>query len=41
MDYTTLGRTGLKVTVMGVGCGGPSRVGKNTGKTESESVAVV
>jgi aryl-alcohol dehydrogenase-like predicted oxidoreductase len=26
---------------MGLGCGGPSRVGKNTGKTEAESVSVV
>jgi aryl-alcohol dehydrogenase-like predicted oxidoreductase len=41
MDYTRLGRTGLRVSIMGVGCGGPSRVGKNTGKTESESIAVI
>lgn len=41
MDYTTLGRTGLTVSVMGVGCGGPSRVGRNTGKTTAESVAVI
>ncbi|MFC1715442.1 aldo/keto reductase [Candidatus Poribacteria bacterium] len=41
MDYTTLGRTGLKVSVMGVGCGGPSRVGQSTGKTEAESVTVI
>lgn len=41
MDYTTLGRTGLKVSVMGVGCGGPSRVGQNTGNTVEESIAVV
>lgn len=27
MDYTTLGRTGLKVSVAGLGCGGPSRLG--------------
>ncbi|MFX0099656.1 MAG: aldo/keto reductase [Candidatus Hodarchaeota archaeon] len=25
MEYTTFGKTGLKVTRMGVGCGGPSR----------------
>ncbi len=27
MDYTTLGNTGLKVSVAGLGCGGPSRLG--------------
>jgi aryl-alcohol dehydrogenase-like predicted oxidoreductase len=41
MDKTTLGRTGLEVTVMGIGCGGPSRVGQSTGRTEDESVAVI
>jgi aryl-alcohol dehydrogenase-like predicted oxidoreductase len=41
MDYITLGRTGLKVSVMGIGCGGPSRVGQRAGKTEAESVALI
>jgi L-galactose dehydrogenase len=41
MDYTNLGRTGLKVSVMGVGCGGPSKIGKATGKSTEESVAVI
>ena len=41
MDTKILGRTGLRVTVMGVGSGGPSRAGQSTGKTEAESVAVV
>ena len=41
MDYTILGRTGLKVSVMGVGCGGPSRVGQRSGKTETESIAII
>ncbi|MBN1139400.1 MAG: aldo/keto reductase [Anaerolineae bacterium] len=41
MDKITLGRTGLQVTVMGLGCGGPSRVGQSTGKSAAESVAVV
>ena len=41
MDYTVLGNTGLRVSNMGLGCGGPSRVGKGTGKTEAESVAIV
>jgi aryl-alcohol dehydrogenase-like predicted oxidoreductase len=41
MDYTMLGRTGLRVSVAGMGCGGPSRLGMATGKTEEESIAVV
>ena len=41
MDYKTLGRTGLKVSTMGLGSGGSSRVGQRTGKTEAESVAIV
>jgi len=41
MDTVVLGRTGLEVTVMGAGCGGPSRAGQSTGKTTAESVAVV
>jgi aryl-alcohol dehydrogenase-like predicted oxidoreductase len=41
MHTTMLGRTGLEVTVMGFGCGGPSRAGQSTGHTEAESVAVV
>lgn len=41
MEYTILGKTGLKVSIMGIGCGGPSRVGKNTGRTKSESVGII
>ena len=41
MDYTTFGRTGLHVSVMGLGCGGPSRVGQSTNKTSDESIAVI
>ena len=41
MEQVTLGRTGLRVGVMGLGAGGHSRLGKNTGKTEAESIAVV
>jgi len=41
MDHTTLGRTGLRVSVMGLGCGGPSRVGQSYGKSEEHSVEVV
>ncbi|NQU76071.1 MAG: aldo/keto reductase [Planctomycetes bacterium] len=41
MDYTTLGRTGLRVSRMGLGCGGPSRLGLNDGKSEQNAEAVV
>jgi aryl-alcohol dehydrogenase-like predicted oxidoreductase len=41
MDYTTLGRTGLKVSVMGLGCGGPSRIGQATGNNEEKSIQIV
>lgn len=41
MDYTILGRTGLKVSVAGLGCGGPSRLGQRANKSEKESVALV
>ena len=41
MDYTILGRTGLKASVAGLGCGGPSRLGQRTNKSEKESIALV
>lgn len=41
MDYTTLGRSGLKTSVAGLGCGGPSRLGLRNNKTEKESIALV
>ena len=41
MKTITLGRTGLQVTEMGFGCGGPSRAGQSTGRTVAESVDVV
>lgn len=41
MDYVTFGRTGLNVSVMGLGCGGPSRIGQSTAKSEAESVAII
>jgi len=40
MEYTTLGRTGLNVSVIGLGCGGPSRIGQNTGNTEEQSIVI-
>ena len=36
MHYTTLGRTGLRVSVAGLGTGGFSRLGLKTGKSEEE-----
>ena len=41
MEYTTLGRTGLPVSVAGLGAGGHSRLGLSTGKTEAEAIALI
>ncbi|MGE0700528.1 MAG: aldo/keto reductase [Hyphomicrobiaceae bacterium] len=41
MQETTLGRTGLTVSVAGLGCGGNSRLGLGRGKSEAEAVALV
>ena len=41
MLRTTLGRTGIEVSVAGLGCGGHSRLGQSYGATEAESVAVI
>jgi aryl-alcohol dehydrogenase-like predicted oxidoreductase len=41
MQYTILGRTGLRVSVAGLGCGGFSRLGLGTGKTRGEAEAIV
>lgn len=42
MQYTTLGRTGLKVSVAGLGCGGPSRLGlRNNAGSEAHAVGMV
>lgn len=41
MDYVTLGATGLRVSVLGLGGGGHSRLGQRTGAAEDESVALV
>ncbi|MBV8888809.1 MAG: aldo/keto reductase [Alphaproteobacteria bacterium] len=41
MDYTTLGRTGLRVSVAGLGCGGFSRLGLGTGKSEAEAIGII
>ncbi|MCY4064350.1 MAG: aldo/keto reductase [Chloroflexi bacterium] len=42
MQYRNLGRTGLQVSVMGIGAGGPSRLGQHDiVRTEAESAALV
>ncbi len=41
MDYVTFGGTGLRVSVMGLGCGGPSRLGQSQAQAEAESIALV
>jgi aryl-alcohol dehydrogenase-like predicted oxidoreductase len=41
MDYTTLGHTGLKVSVAGLGCGGFSRLGLGTGGSEAGAIAII
>jgi L-galactose dehydrogenase len=41
VEYTILGRSGLKASVMGLGCGGPSRLGKNTGHDNADAIGVV
>jgi len=41
MEFTTLGRTGLKVSVAGLGCGGGSRLGQGQEKSEAHSVGLV
>ncbi len=42
MEYRTLGRTGLNVSVLGLGAGGPSRLGQRDDvNTEAESAAIL
>ena len=42
MEYTTLGKTGLKVSVAGLGCGGPSRLGmRGDAGTEAHAVRLI
>ena len=41
MEYTTLGRTGLNVSVAGLGCGGFSRLGMGTGGTEEAAIGLI
>lgn len=41
MKYVTLGRTGLRVSVAGLGCGGFSRLGLAQGKTEDDAITII
>ena len=41
MQYRTLGRTNLEISFVGLGTGGPSRLGQNTHADDGESVRVV
>jgi len=41
MQYTSLGKTGLRVSVAGLGTGGFSRMGLKTGKTEDEAARLI
>jgi aryl-alcohol dehydrogenase-like predicted oxidoreductase len=41
MLYRTLGRTGIKVSLAGLGTGGPSKLGQSTGRTALESHRIV
>lgn len=41
MDFVTLGRTGLRVSVVGLGCGGFSRLGLANGRSPAEAVGLV
>lgn len=41
MQYTTLGRSSLRVSRVGLGCGGPSRLGQSYGKAAEDSKRVI
>jgi aryl-alcohol dehydrogenase-like predicted oxidoreductase len=41
MQYTTLGRTGLNVSVAGLGCGGFSKLGLGTGQSAEHAVGII
>ena len=41
MDYVPFGKTGLTVSVAGLGCGGSSRLGAGRGKSEDHSIGLV
>jgi len=41
MQYTTLGRTGMKVSVAGLGCGGFSRLGLSNGHSKTHAIGII
>ena len=42
MEYTTLGKTGLRISVAGLGCGGPSRLGmRNDPQSEKNAIGII
>ena len=41
MEYVTLGRTELRASVAGLGCGGFSQLGLAQGKTEDDAIAII
>ena len=41
MEFITLGNTGLKASVAGLGCGGGSKLGLTRGLTRQQSVKLV
>jgi aryl-alcohol dehydrogenase-like predicted oxidoreductase len=41
MDYVTLGRTGMRVSVAGLGCGGFSQLGLAQGRSEADAIAII
>jgi aryl-alcohol dehydrogenase-like predicted oxidoreductase len=41
MEYTILGRAGLRVSVAGLGCGGPSRLGLRDGADSTEQAVAL
>jgi len=41
MEYTTLGRTGLRVSVAGLGCGGFSRLGLTAGLGDDHAIGII
>jgi len=41
MQTTTLGRTGIETSVVGLGCGGPSRLGQRFDVPAEDSIAVI
>lgn len=41
MEYTTLGRSGLNVSVAGLGCGGSSKLGLGSGHNTQHAIGIV